>query len=164
MAESDNKAMEIERKVFKFTPKVSAENVENKFGDVINFVLMGTAAATAGNYSVFHNVTNPMELIRIEVSYTAASTSGTLQLEKLTGTQAPGAGSAIISTLTSTVFDLADALKINTVLTREQRAMTTSRTFKQGDRIAFIDGGNLANLTDLVVSIYYKPLGRGGYR
>jgi hypothetical protein len=135
-----------------------AERVDNKFGDVINLVLGTTDAAVAARYSTVWNVPNAMEFVRVLVSFTTASTSGTLQLEKLTGTQAPGGGSTILKTTISL------AGTANTVTTRTQKEMTDSRTFRQGDRIALIDGGNLANLTDLVITIYYKPLGRGGYR
>lgn len=149
--------MEIKTSPFKYTAKTAYENVENKFGDVLNEVFRWTDGETAARYSVFHNVTNPMEFIRVEVSYTAPSSSGTLQIEKLTGTQAPGAGSSVLS---STISLSGTA---NTVITREQREMTTARTFKQGDRIAFVDAGTLTGIRDLVVTIYYKPLGRGGF-
>ena len=52
----------------------------------------------------------------------------------------------------------------NTLVTRNQRQMTSARVFERGDRIALVDAGTLTNLTDLVVSIYYKPRGRGEYR
>ncbi len=136
------------------TQLIPAERVENKYGDVINIVLPSSDAADATVW----NVPNAMEIIRVETSFDGASTSGTLQLEKLTGTQAPGSGSTILASTIS----LAGAA--NTVTTRDQTQMTGARTFVQGDRLALIDGGNLANLTQLVVTIYYKPLGRGGYR
>jgi len=139
---------------------IPIERIANKYGDVINFALAGTNADTASNYSVFYNVPNAIELVRVMVSYTRPSTSGTLQLERLTGTQTPGAGSTILSS----VINLFGVSTENVVTTREQRVMTSARTFKQGDRIALIDGGDLSDLTDLVATIYYKPLGRGGYR
>lgn len=150
-------AEEVTKPNFKFAPKTASENVDNKFGDVINEVFRWTEGETAGNYSTFYNVPAPMEFILVIVSYTTGSTSGTLQLEKLTGTQAPGAGSTILS---STISLAGGA---NTVITRTQRQMTSSRVFIQGDRIAFIDGGVLTGIRDLVVSIYYAPRGRGGY-
>lgn len=137
---------------------VKTEQVGNKYGLEHHFQLTGTTAATAGNYSVFFNVLNPIELVLIEVSFTTASTSGTLQLEKLTGTQAPAGGTTILD---STISLSGTA---NSIITRDQTQMTSSRTFVRGDRIAFIDAGTLTNLTDLVVSIYYKPRGRGEYR
>lgn len=148
------------REPFRYEAKIRSENVANKFGDVINVVLHGANAATAGNYSTFYNVPNAMEIILISRSYTTPSTSGTLQLEKLTGTQAPGAGVAILST----TLALSGISTENIVVTRTQREMTSARVFKEGDRIALIDGGDLTNLADLVMTIYYKPLGRGDYR
>jgi len=137
---------------------VPAERVEGKFGDVINIVFPSSDGETAARYSVFYNVPNPMELIKVIVSFTAASTSGTLQLEKLTGTQAPGGGLTILDSTVSL------AGTANTLVTRNQRQMTSARVFLEGDRIALLDGGTLTNLRDLVITIYYKPLGRGGYR
>ena len=134
------------------------EDIVNKYGLEHHFQLTGVTAAVATNYSVFFNVLNPIELVLIEVSYTVTSTSGTLQLEKLTGIAAPGTGTAILD---ATINLAATA---NTLITRTQRDMTSARVFERGDRIAFIDGGTLTNLTDLVVSIYYKPRGRGDFR
>jgi hypothetical protein len=147
----------VAKPTFKYVPGVVAEHVDNKFGDVINEVFRWTDGETAGRYSTFYNVPAPMEFILVLVSYSGASASGTLQLEKLTGTQAPGAGSTILSTTIS----LAGA--VNTVITRTQRQMTASRVFVQGDRIALIDGGVLTGIRDLVITIYYAPRGRGGY-
>lgn len=140
------------------TQLIPAERVENKYGDVINIVLPSGDAADTTRYSTWWNVPNAMEIIRVVVSFTAPSTSGTLQLEKLTGTQAPGSGATILDTTISL------AGTANTEISRDQKQMTIARTFDIGDRLALIDGGNITNLTQLVITIYYKPLGRGGYR
>lgn len=137
---------------------IFSEDVQNKYGDVLNFVLVGATAATAANYSTWYNVPRPMEILEVRVSFTTASTSGTLQLERLTGTQAPGAGSSVFDS----TFSLAGTA--NTVSTKTTRDMTSSRIFYTGDRLAWVDGGTLTNLTDLVVTIYYRPTGRGDYR
>src|SRR3990167_10010379 len=139
-------------------PDIKTEQVGNKYGVEEHFRLLGTSAATAANYSVLMNVLNPIELVLIEVSFTTASTSGTLQFEKLTVTTAPGAGSVILDS----VISLSGTA--NTLVTSNQRQMTSARVFERGDRIALVDAGTLTNLTDLVVSIYYKPRGRGEYR
>lgn len=134
------------------------ETIENKYALEHHEVFRGTTPATAANFSTFFNVLNPIEILMVKVSFTVASPSGTLQMEKLTGTTAPASGTNF---LTST-FSLSSTA--NTVVTKTTRDMNSSRTFKAGDRIAFVAAGNLANLANLVVSIYYKPLGRGDFR
>lgn len=141
---------------FKTQPRY--EEILNKYGEDRTEVFRGTSPATAGNYSTFWNIINGIEVTKVAVSFTAASTSGTLQIEKLEGTAAPGAGTNIFPT----AFSLAGTA--NTIVTKTTRDMNSSRVFYPGDRMAFVDGGTLTNLTDLVVTIYYKPLGRGDFR
>lgn len=137
---------------------IRSENIENQYGLEHHEVFRSTAAATSGNYGVFFNVLNPIELVIVAVSFESASSSGALQIEKLTSGQAPGAGETILLS----AFGLAGTA--NVVTYKNQRDMTRARTFVRGDRIAFLASGTLTGLTDLTVSIYYKPLGRGDYR
>jgi len=137
---------------------IKYEDIENKYGDVLAFSLPGVSAAVIGNYSTYTNIMRPMEIMLVSVSFSTASISGTLQLEKLTGTTAPGAGSNILTT----AFSLSSTA--NTVTTKITRDMTASRVFKQGDRLALKGAGTLTNALNLAVTIYYKPLGRGDFR
>lgn len=137
---------------------VRFEDILNKYGGDHTEVFRGTLPATAANYSTFWNIINGIEVTKVSVSFTTASTSGTLQIEKLEGTTAPGSGTNILTS----AFSLSGTA--NTVMTKTTRDMNSSRVFYPGDRMAFVDGGTLTNLTDLVVTIYYKPLGRGDYR
>ena len=139
-------------------PQIRFEDILNKYGQDRTEVFRGTSPATAANFSTFWNIINGVEVTKVAVSFTAASTSGTLQIEKLEGTTAPGSGTNILTS----AFSLAGAA--NTVVTKVTRDMNSSRVFYPGDRMAFVDGGTLTNLTDLVVTIYYKPLGRGDFR
>lgn len=134
------------------------EDIANKYGGDRTEVFRGTAPATAANYSTFWNIINGIEVTKVAVSFTTASTSGTLQIERLEGTEAPSAGDSLFTT----AFSLSGTA--NTVTTKTTRDMTSARVFYPGDRMAFVDGGTLTNLTDLVVTIYYKPLGRGDFR
>lgn len=132
-------------------------DIVKKYGYDHSHVLVGATPATAANYSVFWNITHPLEVMEVKVSWTTASTSGTLQIERLTGTTAPGSGTNILAS----TFDLAGTA--NTVNSKSGSSLAANRQFKAGDRMALVDGGTLTNLTDLVVTIYWKPLGRGEY-
>lgn len=137
---------------------IPADRLLQKDGFYLSFPFLGAAGATAANYDQVWTCRHPMEILRVTECHSVASTSGTLQLEKLTGTAAPGAGSTILATTIST------AGAANTVITREKTKLTSARVFKEGDRLALIDGGTLTNLVGLQVTLYCKYLGRGDYR
>lgn len=137
---------------------IGSELVTRKYGDVFHLNLRGSSAATASNYTAEWYAHRALEIIEVVVSFTVASTSGTLQLERLTSGQAPGAGTTILNSTISL------AGTANTPVVRIQSQMTSGRVLQQGDRIGLIDGGTLTNLTDLIVQIYYKPSARGDYR
>lgn len=143
-----------------FTPEkqLRYEEIANKYGADRTEVFRGTSPATAANYSTFWNVINGIEVTKVSVSFATASTSGTLQIEKLEGATAPGSGVNIFRS----AFSLSGTA--NVVTTKTTRDMNASRVFYPGDRMAFVDAGTLTNLTDLVITIYYKPLGRGDFR
>jgi hypothetical protein len=134
------------------------EDVIRKDGFLVHVPFLGTAGATAANYDQFFTAMRPMEILVVSECHSVASSSGTLQIEKLTGTQAPGAGSTILLTTIST------AGAANTVITRQgPQQLSTARTLKPGDRLAFIDAGTLTGLVGLHVTLYCKFVGRGDY-
>lgn len=135
-----------------------ADRLLQKDGFYLSFPFLGTAGAIAANYDQVWTCRHPMEILRITECHSVASSSGTLQLERLTGTTAPGSGSTILTAAIST------AGAANTVITREKTALTSARIFKEGDRLAFIDSGTLTGLVGLQVALYCKYLGRGDYR
>jgi len=133
--------------------------VERKYGDVIHYQLLGTASATAANYTTIPFIApTAIEIVSISASWTTASTSGTLQVERLQGTEAPGAGDDIMAA----TINMAGTA--NTVVTRRENDLTAFRRLEQGDRLAIEDAGTLTNLANLQITIYYKPRGRGDYR
>lgn len=135
------------------------EQIMNKYGDVIHFTLLGSDAATAANYVTLPFIApHPIEIVKVKVAFTTASTSGTLQLEQLSDGTAPGSGNNILN---STISLSGTA---NTVVSVTGRDMNSYRVLKENERIGLVDGGTLTNLTDLIVSVYYKPKGRGDYR
>lgn len=137
---------------------VLADDILRKDGFHLPIFLLGTSGSVAANYDVVWNARWPIEILQVDVSWSVASTSGTLQLERLRGTSAPGTGTAILSSTIST------AGTANTVVSRSGTQLTNARQFIQGDRLALIDGGVLTNLVGLEISIYAKFLGRGDYR
>lgn len=116
----------------------------------IEHTIYGTDAATAGNYKTIMIVPTPMTLTGFKEVHTVLGTDGsavTLDLEKLTGTTAPGSGSSM---LLSTV-----SLKstINTVVTGSLTATLANRSVVAGDRIALKLAGtptSVANVTVLI--------------
>jgi len=140
------------------TGYTSADRILRKDGFYLSFPFLGVAGSVAANYDQVWTCRHPMEIMRVSAVWSVASSSGTLQLEKLTGTQAPGAGVALLATTIST------AGAANTVVTRELQALTASRQLKEGERLAFIDAGTLTSLAGLHITLYCKFLGRGDYR
>lgn len=143
---------------FKLLKAVSSDTIQRKDGFYLVFPFMGTSGDTAVNYDQVFTARHPMEILWIAACWSAASTSGTVQLEILSGTQAPGSGSTVLVAAIST------AGTANAVVQRQGTDLTTNRQLTQGDRLAFIDGGDLSNLVGLHVTLYCKFLGRGDYR
>lgn len=139
-------------------PRTRAEYVADKYGDYVQFFLSGTTAATTGNYNVFFTARHPMEVMRVTARFSAASTSGTLQLRKCASGVAKASGSDILSTTISL------AGTANTDVVRDSKDLTGNSILREGDSLCVVEGGTLTNLQNLAVTIYYTPLGRGEYR
>lgn len=78
--------------------QIPYENLINKFFTVSN-TIFGTQAATAGNYGTFYIALFPCLVTAVsEVHQVAGSSANSvfLQLEKLTGTQAPDSGTTLL--------------------------------------------------------------------
>jgi len=135
--------------------------VDNKYGDVIVHNLVGTSAATSGNYDVFVPAfTIGVEILSVSVRFSAASSSGTLQINRVPDGTSAASGSAILATTIST------AGATNTTVTRTafNAELTNERVINRGDGLAIVSSGTLTGLQNLSIAIYYRPLGRGDYR
>lgn len=88
------------------------------------------------------------QVIGVSAVFSTASTSGTLQLEKATGTQAPGAGTAL---LTGTMSLSGTA---NTVVNGTVVANPNTLTLNPGDRLNVIIAGTVTNIVDLCADVY----------
>ena len=136
--------------------------IDNKDGNEITVSLPGALSATATNYGVFFIANRPIEIMKVkEVHSTAGSHADavTLQIEKLTGTEALDAGSEVLKT----AFNLKGTA--NTVVSYSgYTGLTDTRILKEGDRLALKDTGTLTDLAGVCVTIYYKYANNGHYR
>lgn len=146
----------------KLQPPILFENIENKHAEYITVNLFNTQPATAANYGIFFTAKQGCEVLYVsEVHGTAGTDAGavTLQVEKLTGTQAKGSGTVMLNT----GFNLKST--INTVQIRETTDFVkNTTTLNISDRLALKLTGTPTAVADLQVTIYLKPLGRGHYR
>lgn len=119
----------------------------------VHHTVIGADAATAGNYGVFWIAPFDcvVESVR-EVHQTAGSDAGavTLQIEKLTGTQALDAG----TTLLASAIDLKGAA--NTVVTPALSTTIATNQLLAGDRLALKDSGTLTAVNNVTVLIEIK--------
>ena len=118
--------------------------------EYVEALVQGTAAATATNYGRVYIARRPMKIISAsEVHRTVGSDGGavTLDLEKVTGTQAEGAG----VNMTATNFNLkGTADTVQTVLPSATVANTLLAT---GDRIILKDTGVMTAVADVCVML-----------
>lgn len=133
------------------------EDVENKDGFHVTANLYDTQPQTAANYGIFFTALRPCEILEESEVHGTASTSGTVTVEKLTGTTAKGAG------LSTCVAAFSTAGTANTVL-RKKTTDLQNRQLAAGDRLAIKSGGTITNGKDLQVTVYLKYLGKGDYR
>lgn len=100
---------------------------------------------------VVHVCTRPMRLTAFSAAFATASTSGTVMVEKLTGTTAPGSGTTL---LTGTVSLGGTA---NTVVNGTLIGTVASLTFAVGDRVGFVFAGTMTNLVGASCTAYFTP-------
>lgn len=119
------------------------------------FLVPGTSAATATNYGVVFQAMEPCFVRRVWEVHQTAGTDGsavTLNLEKLTGTQAPDAG----STMLTAGFDLkgtANTKQVGTLV-----PLRTTRSLNPGDRLCLKDAGTLTAVAHVLVMVEVELL------
>ena len=136
------------------------EGLDNKDLNTFNVYLPGALPQTAANFEVFSIVRKAIEIVRIDEVHSAPETVAgalTLNVERLTGTTAPGAGSTILST----AFDLKAAA--DTVQSYGGHNLTADRILKDGERLALVLTGAPTDLAGLCLTVHYKFAKRGGY-
>ena len=113
----------------------------------VSHTVVGADAATAANYGVFWIARFKGYVSGFSVVHQVASTSGTLQLEKLTGTTAPDSG----------VNMLSSALSLSSTANTVQSGVLTTTladiNFNIGDRLCLKDAGTLTNGSNVTVVV-----------
>lgn len=112
--------------------------------------IVGTAAATDTNYGVFFIAPAPCIVTTFKEVHQTAGTDGgsvTLQLEKLTGTTAPDAGTALLSTALS-LKATANTVQTGTIVTT-----ISSINLATGDRLCLKDAGVLTAVANVTVQL-----------
>jgi hypothetical protein len=135
------------------------EDISNKDMETVQISLPGTLAATATNYDVFFIAQRVYDIVEVSIVHGTAGTGGaaTLNIERLSGTEALDAGDSVLIT----AYDLEGA--INTVVTKKNVDLQNQRLLV-GDRLALEDSGTLTSVAGLQVSVLLKPFGKGDYR
>ena len=116
----------------------------------IHHTIQGISAATAGYYGVFYVIPAACVLTGFkEVHQTLGTDAGavTLQLEKLTGTQALDAGVAMLATALSL------KATVNSVQTATLTGTLADRSLVAGDRLALDDSGTLTAVANVTVMV-----------
>jgi hypothetical protein len=103
-------------------------------------------AATAVSQSIYIAATT-LQLAGVQIVFGTASASGTFTLEHLTGTQAPGSGTVMLTGTLST------AGTANTVLTGTLVATLATLQLAAGDRIGAVFAGTETGLVGLNVTV-----------
>lgn len=130
---------------FKNPALFDQESVVKSF--TVSYLLSGTAPATASQYERFWIAPAKCVVDSVTASWSVASSSGTLQVEKVPSGTAQGSGTNLLSSTIST----AGAANTNTAGTLSTTAATVE--LASGDALALVDGGTLTNLTDLCVTV-----------
>lgn len=119
---------------------------------VVHEHLQGATPVTAANFGTFWQAPYDCVLREVRVVWGTASSSGTLQVERLQGTEAKDAGNDLLA---ATVDMSATA---NTVTTPALTTTTASLQLSAGDRLGLVNGGTLTSGADLQVTCILTPL------
>lgn len=118
------------------------------------FVTYTTGTTAAATDFAFFVATRPMQVLAIsQVHGVAAGNTSTLQVTKDTGTDAPGAGSDL---LTSTGFNL--NATANTVQTGTLTSTAADLLLAAGDRLSVDFANTIQSTAGVVVTVELRPL------
>ena len=110
----------------------------------------GGSAPSAGSQTIFL-ATRAYTVSAVSVVFGTASTSGTVDVKKDTGTTAPGGGTSV---LTGTISLAGTA---NTVVNGTLTATAATLAMAAGDRLSVTFGGTLTSLANAVIQVALKP-------
>lgn len=121
------------------SPKISYMNLLNRV-QLVNIILPGVQGQTTGNWGVVFTVPFALTIVgatEIHQTAEATATTMTVQIEKLTGTTASGAGTNLLTT----GFNLkgtANTLQTATLDQTSAKTVTNSFNFSPGDRLGLV--------------------------
>ena len=110
-------------------------------------LLPGTDPATSANYQRFWTAPAKCVVDSVTAIWATASSSGTLQVEKVPSGTAQASGTNLLTTTIST----AGAADTNNAGTLSATAATLE--LASGDSLALVDGGTLTSLVSLNVTV-----------
>ncbi|MDP8238348.1 MAG: hypothetical protein P9X24_04605 [Candidatus Hatepunaea meridiana] len=113
----------------------------------VSAVLPGTGPASAGNYGKFFVANKKCVVKSVKAVWTTASTSGTLQLQRLQGTEAKASGDDLLSS-TIDLSGTAETVNSGTLTTTVAYLILTA-----GDRLCLENGGTLTSGAGLCVTV-----------
>ena len=116
-------------------------------GFTVAHQLPGATAATAANFGSFWVAPAKCVVDSITYSFSANSSSGTVEVEKVPSATAQGSG----TNLQTATVSLSTGANTNQAATLSTTAATVE--LASGDRLALEDGGDLTSLTDFVVTV-----------
>lgn len=137
---------------------VEFQEVMRKDGFHVTNVLTGVMAADALNFKKFFVAPFACELIAAYFEWGAASTTGTVRIERTQGVTAAGSGDNVLAAALST------ATAANTVNKPALTTTKTRRVLNPGDRLGLRSGGSQVGLDNLTCTVLLYPLGKGHYQ
>lgn len=119
---------------------------------LVSAVLAGTSPQTAGNYGTFFIAPFKCKVLSIRESHGVASSSGTVQVEKLTSGQNKDAGTDLCSSTIST------SATADTPVSGTLTTTAASLELAAGNRLGLVNGGTLTSSEELCVTVEIAPI------
>ena len=118
-----------------------------KTGFTVNVLIGGTDPATAARYERFWTAPAKCVVDSVDATWSVASNSGTLNVEKVASGTAQDSGTDMLSS----TIDTSGAA--NTVTAGTLSTTTATVELAVGDSLALVNGGTLTSITDLHVTV-----------
>ena len=119
---------------------------------IISHTLNGTQPDTAGNYDAFFIAPFKCIVREVRMNWAVASSSGTVQVEKLTSGQDKDAGTDLLSSAQAT------SGTADTPVTPALTTTAASLEMAVGDRLGLVNAGTLTSGTNLNVTVLLTPI------
>lgn len=152
-------------------PLINSKKIIDKDGFYVNLTLSGSfddvseagttttyTARDANNYTIFFSAHLPCELIWVGYWHDE-NESANVQLEKLTGSETPGNGTAMVNN-----YGFTPANTVNEKYATDLASNRSDRVLNSLDSVALKLTGSITASTVFHVTAYFKYLGTGDYR